>query len=223
MACAEDVKSGPAEDRARFGWRRTRVPRNPQLSAVLATFARREHRESATVGDLVVAMGDRAFGALLLCFALPNLLPIPGVSTVMAIPLIYVAVQLVGGNKNCRLPRSVTRRTLRWKYFDRLLPYIANAERILRPRLSPVVSPGGERVIGLLVIALAGILFLPIPLGNVAPAMSVAILGMALIQKDGVAALLGIGAAIGSAALAFGVVLAFTAGAWTIATEFFNP
>jgi hypothetical protein len=223
MAYAAEMKPGPAEVHARSGWRRRARIRNPQLSAVLASFAGREHRETATVGDLVVAMGDRAFGALLLCFALPNLLPIPGVSTVMAVPLIYVALQLVCGKENCCLPRSVTRRTLRWKYFDRLLPYIARAERVLRPRLSPLVSPGGERFIGLLVIALAAILFLPIPLGNVAPAMSVAILGMALIQKDGLAALFGIAAAIGSAVLALGVVLAFAAGAWAVAIEFFNP
>ena len=222
MTYLAEIKTGPAEVHARYGWRRSARIRNPQLSAVLATFARREHRETATVGDLVVAMGDRAFGALLLCFALPNLLPIPGVSTVMAVPLIYVAFQLVCGKENCRLPRSVTRRTLRWKYFDRLLPYIARAERVLRPRLSPLVSPGGERLIGLFVIGLAAILFLPIPLGNVAPAVSVAILGMALIQKDGLAALFGIGAAIGSAVLALGVVLAFAAGAWAVAIEFFN-
>jgi hypothetical protein len=222
MTCAEEIKPGPAEVHPRSAWRRGTRIRNPQLSSVLATFASREHRESATVGDLVTAMGDRAFGALLLCFALPNLLPIPGISTVMAVPLIYVALQLVSGKENCRLPGSVTRRTLRWKYFDRVLPYIARAERILRPRLAPLVSPGGERVIGLLVIALAGILFLPIPLGNMAPAMSVAILGMALIQKDGLAALLGIGAAVGSAVLAFGVVLAFAAGAWALLAGFFN-
>lgn len=216
MTYAVEMKSKPTELHARFGWRRGNRIRSPQLSTVLASFAEREHRDSATVGDLVTAMGDRAFGALLLCFAIPNLLPIPGVSTVMAVPLLYVAIQLVCGKENCRLPKSVTRRTLRWKYFDRVVPYVARAERLLRPRLSSLVSPGSERIIGLLVIALAGILFLPIPLGNIAPAMSIAILGMALMQKDGLAVLFGIGAGIGSAILAFGVVAALAAGAWAL-------
>lgn len=204
--------------RKRYG----RAAAHSQLSSVLAAFAVRQGRDGATIGDLMDAMGNRSLGALLVCFAAPSVLPIPGISTVMAVPLIYVSLQLVCGRTTCRLPRSVVRRKLRWSFFDRLVPYVAKAERLLRPRLPALVSSVSERIIGLLAIGLAGILFLPIPLGNMAPALSIAILGMALVQKDGLAALVGIAAGLGSAVLALGVAAALAAGAWHVAVQLFG-
>lgn len=196
-----------------FRWRGQQSPR---LSAVLAAFAASEKREKATIFDLVGAMGDRAFGALLICFAIPNLIPIPGISTVMAIPLIYLSMQLIAGRSMPRLPRSVAPRMVRWRHFERLLPWIAHAERLSSPRLPLLVSPTVERAIGVITLLLSVVLLLPIPLGNMLPAAAVALFGLALLQKDGLATVLGVGAAATSILVVLGVMWTAAASAWLL-------
>ena len=49
----------------------------------------------------------------------------------------------------------------------------------------------GDRLIGLAITFLALVLILPIPLGNMLPAASVATLSFGLVQRDGAVALLG--------------------------------
>jgi hypothetical protein len=197
----------------RLRWRGTR---SPNLSAVLADFAASKARDKATIFDLIGAMGDRAFGALLICFALPNLLPIPGISTVMAVPLLYLSGQLIVGSNAPRLPRAVTPRAVKWRYFERLLPWIVHAERLSYPRFPLLVSPAVERGIGLLTFALSLVLLLPIPLGNMLPASAIALFGLALVQRDGFATILGVGAMVVSFVVIFGVMWAAAASLWLL-------
>ena len=98
MAYAAEMKPGPAEVQPRSGWRRRVRVRNPELSAVLATFASREHRESATVGDLVIAMGDRAFGALMFLVNIPLAFLVPSTSghAALAIPILAPLADFAG-------------------------------------------------------------------------------------------------------------------------------
>jgi hypothetical protein len=186
------------------------------LSAVLAGFAASETRDKATIFDLVGAMGDRAFGALMICFAIPNLIPIPGISTVMAIPLLYLSTQLIAGRSMPRLPRSVAARMVKWKHFERLLPWIAHAERLSSPRLPVLASGAVERAIGAVTLLLSVILLLPIPLGNMLPAAAIALFGLALLQKDGLATVLGIGATALSGVVLFGVAWAAVGSVWLL-------
>lgn len=57
------------------------------------------HGETITIRDLSAQLGDRGFGLMLLLFALPNTipLPIPGVSTLTSLPLIFFSAQLCLG------------------------------------------------------------------------------------------------------------------------------
>ena len=56
---------------------------------------------------------------------------------------------------------------------------------------------------GVVCTLLALVLVLPIPLGNLAPGATVAVLALALLQRDGILALLGYLMAVGSGALLF--------------------
>jgi hypothetical protein len=64
-------------------------------------------------------------------------------------------------------------------------------ELVTRPRLRILFGPVGERLIGVVCTLLALVLVLPIPLGNLAPGATVAVLALALLQRDGLMALLG--------------------------------
>jgi hypothetical protein len=165
------------------------------LSAVLTGIAASE-AERVSIGELMQTFGGRAFGALLFIFGLACLLPWPpGGTTIFGFPLVLLSPQLIIGASVPWLPAAVKRRTLSVadlrKGLPRLIPTLQKAEAISKPRLVFLFGPVGERVIGGLCLVLALILILPIPGGNIPPALAVSTLSFALIQRDGLIALLG--------------------------------
>jgi hypothetical protein len=157
-----------------------------------------------TVEEIARRFGRRALGGVLFAFSIPNLLPLPpGSSTVLGLPLVLAAPQLMIGSADLWLPRAVRvreidRATLA-KGFDRLLPKLEVIEKLLAPRLGWLFGPVGDRAIGLVCTLLALVLILPIPLGNLLPAAAVALLALGLMQRDGIVLLMGYGAAAASA------------------------
>ena len=84
----------------------------------------------------------------------------------------------------------------------RILPWLTFVERFLRPRLWPLSRLAGERLVGVISLLLGIIIVLPIPLGNGPTAFAVALLGLALSERDGVWLLAGLVVTVASAMLA---------------------
>ena len=80
-----------------------------------------------------------------------------------------------------------------------LLPRLAKLERLLAPRLGWLFGAWGDRVVGLVCTLLALVLILPIPLGNLLPALAIALMSLGLMQRDGIVLLLGYATAAVSA------------------------
>lgn len=151
---------------------------------------------TVTVGEVVHRFGGRAFGALLFFFSAPNWLPLPpGSSTFLAAPLVLLTPQIAVGIQGPWLPRFVDNSRMRRadlaKTIRRLVPLLRRIETVSRPRLGLLFGAIGDRLIGLTCFALALVLLLPIPLGNMAPAAAIAAFGLAMVQRDGVLALIG--------------------------------
>lgn len=168
---------------------------NDRLSEVLQDICDRPE-PNVSIGEIMDEFGPRAFGAALLVFAAPNLLPLPpGSSTVLGAPLVLLAPQVALGAEHPWLPERVNRQTLRRGdlrgAFGKLIPVLQRVERISRPRLEFLFGPVGDRMIGVVCTALALVLIVPIPLGNLLPAAAVSAFALALIQRDGVFALVG--------------------------------
>ncbi|BCX19776.1 MAG: hypothetical protein KatS3mg117_3458 [Geminicoccaceae bacterium] len=127
------------------------------------------------MGEIVAALGDRAFGAVLLIFAAPNILPVtlPGTSSVTALPILLVGIQLLVGWRRLHLPDALARRSFARRQLaivvERLGPWLERAERLARPRWPVLTTPLAERLIGLAVLVLSVILFLPLPSSNIPP------------------------------------------------------
>jgi len=75
--------------------------------------------------------------------------------------------------------------------FARMIPWLRRMEAVTRPRLGVLVGSIGRRLIGLICTVFAVVLILPIPLGNMLPAAAVSMFSLALVQRDGLAALAG--------------------------------
>jgi hypothetical protein len=161
-----------------------------------------------TVDDLMAHFGPRAFGALLFIFAVPNLLPLPpGSSTVLGLPLLLIGPQLALGANDPWLPNGLRQRTIRTSILAsvcrKALPGVKKVERMSSRRLAIVFGGPGDVLIGIVCTLLAAVLILPIPLGNMLPALAIVLLGLSLAQRDGVLALMGHAMAATSAGVLF--------------------
>ena len=193
------------------------------LHSMLRDLAHDTNRERISVGDLLEALGDRALAALLFVFAVPNVLPVPpGTSVVLGAPLVFLAAQLAFGRRPW-LPAVIARRTMTRADFATLIrrigPWLERAERLLRPRVVWLALPPMEYLVGLVCLLLAAVLVLPVPLGNMLPALSISLLALGILERDGLWILAGLATAAVSAVVVSGVVFAMFKAALFFANE----
>jgi hypothetical protein len=193
------------------------------LSQVLLRMADDETRQRISVGDLLADLHDRAIGALIFVFALPNTLPMPpGASSILGAPLLFLTAQLAFGRAPW-LPRVIAARSMDRAHFaavvHRVAPWLARAERLLRPRIAALARPPFEYVIGAICLFLSVILFLPIPMGNMPPAIAICLFSLAILERDGVWVLAGLCATAASIAIVWGVLFALIKGALLLLTR----
>jgi hypothetical protein len=172
-----------------------------RTSTLLRDFAGAVARERVTVGEIVTALGDRGLGVLIAIFAIPNMIPsaVPLGNTVFGVfPLIF-AVHLIFGYDRLMLPRFIADRSISASSFKALVPRVAAVlswfERLLKPRFPGVTGLNLERVVGVICAVLALITMIPIPFAHNLPALALVLIGLGLIERDGLAIV--IGAAIG--------------------------
>lgn len=164
--------------------------------------------ERITVAHILTVCGDRAFGALMLVFAAPNVLPMPpGTSAVLGAPLLFITAQLMIGRTTLWLPRFLTERSIARTDFaamaGRLVPRLVQCEAVLRPRLTVLIGPVQDRVIGAAALFLAIVLFLPIPFANIPTAFAISAFAIGLLERDGIAVLVGWAATAGCIGILF--------------------
>lgn len=182
-----EVEESEIED-APEGRRRRRKPRK-RLSDILTEIGTDTSRTRVSVADIMDATGARAIGALILLFAAPNVLPTPpGTSSILGMPLVYLTAQLMLGRLPW-LPKFISERSIYRADFigmmDRAAPILARAEKLLKPRFSLLISAPAERMVGTICFILAMILLLPIPLGNMLPALAICLFAFGILEKDG--------------------------------------
>jgi hypothetical protein len=138
---------------------------------------------------------------LLAIFALPNILPstVPFGNVATGLPPLIFAIQLTMGGHHLILPGFISRKTVSTRSLKAMAPKIAAVlswfERLLRPRLSWVTGGRSERIMGAIAIILALVSTTPIPFAHQLPSLGLTLIGLGLIERDGLAML--IGAAIG--------------------------
>ncbi len=162
----------------------------------------------ATVRD---ALADRSFAALLVFFAAVNMLPFPpGSSLVLGIPLVIISLQMMLGRRTVWLPRMILSKSVTKDRFkklsDVLAPRLVWLEQVVRPRYWPFSRRQADRWIGTLAFVLSMAVTIPIPFGNWPPAFAIAIIGVALSERDGLVLIAGLCFGLFSLAIIAGVV-----------------
>lgn len=195
-------------------------PASEPLSKVLLQIAHDPGRDRIAIADLMRTLEHRAIGALLLIFALPNALPaIPGTSGILGLPLIYLTFQMLLGRPPW-LPNFITQQSLPREGFitliDRVAPWLARAEKMLHARLRALTSAKAQKALGAFCLILSVVLALPIPLGNMLPALAICVVALGLLSQDGLWILAGIAIGLCSLLLISGVIWAFVKTAYYV-------
>lgn len=156
-------------------------------------------RAQVSIGDVVDQLGASSLGLILLILTIPAIIPIPGpIGIILGSCLALVAVQVIVGARRVWLPTWLRDRNLPTRFVAaaivRIVPWLERFERRLSPRRWMMLSGRVARpFLGLAILAMAVIITLPIPFGNVLPVVVLAMLALALLERDGVAVLLALG------------------------------
>lgn len=158
---------------------------------------------------LAEAHGGAWQASLLVLLAAPCLLPIPGVGSLLSVGLALLGLMLWWQAPHDGLPPRLGRLHLPREGATRSLALLARfydvVHGVSRPRLTALAGPSARWWLGPMTLAMAVLIFLPIPFGNLLPAVSLMLAGVALAARDGLLMLasltMGAGALASSAAL----------------------
>lgn len=171
----------------------------------LAALAADLTEDRPAVGALLERLGQGGTGVVLLVLSLPAIVPTPGlpVGMVFGTALVLVALQMMVGRDPVVLPGSIRRATLPRPLVSAAAGWLAARlrplEALLAERLAVLTGPAGRRVAGLCVLLMGVAIMLPIPFGNLAPALAVVATAVALIVRDGLLMALAYGAVAAAA------------------------
>ncbi len=163
------------------------------LADVLRGLAERCNAETVTLGEIITSMGNRGFGMILILLSLPSAMPVPapGYSTPFGILMVLLGAQMLVGKPIPYLPNWALKRELKAstmaKIFRAGARFFEKIEYLIKPRFAWIGSRGGQSLISLLVMIMAILMIIPIPLTNTAPAGVIFVLGVGLLERDGLA------------------------------------
>ena len=183
-----------------------------QLAAIIEALP----ADHLTLGELLDVFGDEGLLLLTMLLTLVFLIPvsIPGVSTVFGAAILLVGISRLIG-RPLWLPARLRDKALP---ADRLRPgltgrmtWVRRLERISRPhRLRSLVVGRAQNLFNNLAFILAALLLMApfdfVPFSNTLPALALLFLAAGLIQRDGVAVLLGYLANVGTI-IYFGILI----------------
>jgi hypothetical protein len=170
------------------------------------------------VGDIVAALRDRAYALLVVLLGLPNCLPMPPpIPLVCGLVLAFVAAQMLMARATPWLPQRLLNRSIAQadlaRAVQRALPPLIRLERFSQPRLTVLGGPFALPVLGavLLILALGLIVAAPF-IGQIPLGLAVCLVGLGLVERDGV--LIIAGAVVGAGGLALSAGFAYALGSW---------
>lgn len=165
------------------------VPENQRsrTSDVIVELINQAQSPGITLRNLTDRLGDRTFGMLLMLIALFNVLPL--VSIIGGILIATLGLQMILGRRKAWLPSVILDRELPNEKVQAILrafePKVRKLEQYIYPRIQYMEAPVVDQVNGCIILLLGLLISLPFPFTNIAPAFVVMIMGLGLMERDG--------------------------------------
>lgn len=169
----------------------------------------------ASVADIVDRIGDGAFPPLMLVPALAIISPLSavfGVATICGLTIATIALQMALGRETLWLPGFVLRLSISSRNIDRTVRWFGKPaqfiDRLTGKRLTLLVEPPLTRLWAALCLALALVIpfFELVPMSATIIASAIALFALAMLARDGLLALAGLGVLAGASWLLWSVV-----------------
>ena len=151
----------------------------------------------STLGALLDALDERAYGLMLLLLALPCCLPfLYGIPQIVALPMLALAGQLAMGRQDPWLPKALSNREFEiaqmQSVVDRAARYVGWLEKLSSHRLAALTYGRGAQIVGALLLIPTASILVPLPSTNTMPGIGVAIAAVGLLERDGLLVLSGL-------------------------------
>ena len=167
-----------------------------------------------SLAELLRLHGDASGPVLMMLLAVMATLPIAGAGMVLSLGIFLLSWTWLRGMDNMPLPERLGRVTLNATWTRRCLHGLAwiyeQADRQLRPRWIAMSNRRLRPAWGVWIALMAALIFIPLPFGNVLPAISLVLLSLGWMFRDGLALLLagvvGVGAVVYAVSLSHLVV-----------------
>lgn len=191
----------------------------PPLSSVIADSFSFEG-EHTTLGEVLHKASDRGFGLLIVLLALPIVAPFtpPGLSIPFGVLLLGLVAQLFLGRHEPLIPAWVAKKKIKKspreeKFVAFMVKTAKFFEKLLKPRLVSLFSGVLFKSVYLPALAVSGVaMLLPLPFVNSISSGAALLLGLALLEEDGLMALAGVLASLLLGGLMIGA-------AWLLVTQ----
>jgi hypothetical protein len=164
--------------------------------------------------DIINNMNQGGFALIMLIFSLPILVPLPPpLPSFIAFPLLVFSFQMMMGFTAPKFPNFIgnkqIKRQLLAKIIEKSVFRLRKSEKFIKSRWNFVFDIFHEKIIGFLSFIFALSILLPLPLTNLLPGISILIISLSLLSKDGLILLFGLflgvfGLLVTSAILIFG-------------------
>jgi hypothetical protein len=176
--------------------------------------AAEQHRAADPGADLTLSLqdllrlhGESSLAVLLMLLAVVSVLPVAGAGTVMSVGIWVVAWSWARARETLNLPPRLGQLSLNERWSGRCLHGLAwlyeTSHRCMRPRWAWLSHAGTRAWWGGWIGLMGLVIFVPLPLGNVLPSLSLVLLSLGWMFRDGLALVLS--AATGLAGVAYGL------------------
>lgn len=127
---------------------------------------------------------------------IPTPAPIPIISSLVSILCIILSFQIMINKSDIFLPKlfknlSIERKTLD-KIVKRINPYLIRLETVTKKRIGFIFSKNWLILLNTFLFLLSANLFIPLPITNMIPAMSIMIIVFGVLNNDGLFVLIGL-------------------------------
>ena len=140
---------------------------------------------------------ESVFGFLLVILALPSALPVPapGYSIPFGIVIILLSLQMIMGRKTPWFPNKIKNKEVSIIKFrggiKKINAFITFFEKLIKPRM-PFLYTKGQILLGFLILLCGISMLIPMPGTKTVPALGVFIIGLGMIEEDGLIGLGGV-------------------------------
>jgi hypothetical protein len=172
-----------------------------KLSEYISTIFENNTKKSIQFSEFLSKINHKGFGVLLAVLALPSALPfsIPGFSTPFGLAEVFLGSQLVLNRQYPWFPKVIMEKNIPTgdsKFVEAMIKFLRFFEKFSKPRIKILSGGIFYRLSGVLIVLCGISMLLPTPFTNSLPAFAIFLIGLGLLEEDGLLILFGLVAAI---------------------------